>query len=393
MVSLQPQGALRPADRRRVLVVGPLAKTGGVSRYVRQLLARDSGSYVYSLFNTARSEKQSAPSSDGYGVILSDGWLHAFRGFLATLKHMLAFPRQLRSVKPDLVHVCGVSHWVFWENAYYMAACRVLAVPVTMHYLGSLDQYWEGCGCAERILVRCALKLPRGIAVLSQRALRMLSQIAPAAHAAVVSSSVEPAVYADSSSRLWPPDGKVRMLFVGGQDPYRKGLREVLAVAKVFSAIDSNVVFVVSGPVAEAAARRSGDWAGVNVCFTGAVPANDMVALYHSVDGLVLPSHREGLPYVVVEAMACGLPVIASSVGGLPEVVSHGQTGLVIDAGDVLGLEFAVRELAGDAVKRRRFGVAAQRFVEAHLSTDKCLADLERFFEDSLARGGGGRRL
>ena len=393
MVSLQPQGTLRSVDRRRVLVVGPLAKTGGVSRYVRQLLARHSSSYVYSLFNTARSEKRSARSSDGYGAILSDGWLHAFRGLLETLEHMLAFPRQLRSVKPHLVHVCGVSHWVFWENAYYMAVCRALAVPVTMHYLGSLDHYWEGCGCVERVFVRCALKLPRGMVVLSRRALRTLSQIAPAAHAVVVSSSVEPAAYAESSSRLWPADGQVRMLFVGGQDPYRKGLGEVLAVAKVLSAIDSNLVFVVTGPVAEAAARRNGDWTGVNVRFTGAVAANDMVALYHSVDALVLPSHKEGLPYVVVEAMAAGLPVISSSVGGLPEVVSHGQTGLLIRAGDVLGLECAVRELAGDAVKIRRFGAAAQRFVESHLSTEKCLADLERFFGESLAREGGGRRL
>jgi glycosyltransferase involved in cell wall biosynthesis len=387
MVSLQPRDAVTSRERKRVLVVGPLAHTGGVSRYVRQLLARRSDGCVYSLFDTARAEKRSAPSSKGYGIILSDGWLHAFRGLLVTLEHMLAFPRLLRRADPDLVHVCGVSHWGFWENAYYMAVCRARAVPVTMHYLGSLDQYWEGCGCVERHLVRRALRLPWGMAVLSRRARQVLLQIVPFAHAVVIPSSVEPAAYAEPSNRRWPSDDKVRMLFVGGQDPYRKGLREVLAVAEVLSGFDPDWVFVVTGPVAEAAARANGEWTGDNVCFTGRIPVDDMVALYHSADVLVLPSHNEGLPYVVVEAMACGLPIIASSVGGIPEVVAHGKTGLLIGAGDVRDLERAVQEVASDAAKRRRFGAAAERFVEEHLSSDKCLADLERFFGECLVQG------
>jgi glycosyltransferase involved in cell wall biosynthesis len=367
--------------------VGPLARTGGVSRYVRQLLARQSDGCVYSLFDTARAEKRSAPSSKGYGIILSDGWLHAFRGLLVTLEHMLAFPRQLRRMKPDLVHVCGISHWGFWENTYYMAVCRARAVPVTMHYLGSLDQYWEGRGCVERLFVRRALRLPWGMAVLSRRARQVFLQIVPGGHAVVIPSSVEPAAYTAPTTRLWPPDEKVRMLFVGGQDPYRKGLGEVLSVAEVLAGVDADWVFVVTGPVAEAAARANGQWTGANVHFTGTIPVDDMVALYHSADVLVLPSHNEGLPYVVVEAMACGLPIIASSVGGLPEVVTQGETGLLIGAGDVKDLERAVRELAGDAAKRRRFGAAAERYAEEHLSSDTCLAELERFFVECLDSG------
>jgi glycosyltransferase involved in cell wall biosynthesis len=267
-----------------------------------------------------------------------------------------------------------------------MLVCKAMGFPVTMHYMGPLDQYWERCGWIERMLVRRVLHVPAGFAVMSQRALRALLQITPGARAVVVPSSVDPHVYAHAASRLWDADGKVRMLFVGGQGPYRKGLHELLAAAKVLWSSDSPLVFIVTGPVAESAARQAGEWVGKNVLFTGTIPEHDMIALYHSVDVLVLPSHNEGLPYVVVEAMASGLPIISSTVGGLPEVIQHEETGLLVRPGDVQGLASAIAELVDDASKRKRMGDAGRSFAEAHLSSDACLAVLERFFDETLNR-------
>jgi len=66
------------------------------------------------------------------------------------------------------------------------------------------------------------------------------------------------------------------------------------------------------------------------VIFTGSIP-HDALALYYSAaDVFVLPSHYESLGFVVIEAMACGTPVVASRVGGIPSVVEHGSTGYLI---------------------------------------------------------------
>lgn len=76
-------------------------------------------------------------------------------------------------------------------------------------------------------------------------------------------------------------------------------------------------------------------------------------------DALLMPSLHEGLPYVLLEAMSLAVPIVASRVGGLAEVLRHDETGLLVDVGDVRGLALALTRLAGDPDLARRIGAAA----------------------------------
>ncbi|MBK6898704.1 MAG: glycosyltransferase [bacterium] len=78
-------------------------------------------------------------------------------------------------------------------------------------------------------------------------------------------------------------------------------------------------------------------------------------------DALLMPSLHEGLPYTLLEAMSLGVPAIASRVGGLAEVLRHGETGLLVEVGDAAGLAGALAGLAGDPQEGRRLGEAAAR--------------------------------
>lgn len=113
-----------------------------------------------------------------------------------------------------------------------------------------------------------------------------------------------------------------------------------------------------------------------HVVFTGR--RTDMAGVYASLDLVVLPSLQEGLPMVVLEAMASGRPLIASRVGDIGQVVTQGENGLLVPAGDSRALSAAMTQLLGDAVMRQRLGAAARVTVGRDYSA---LAMAKRYLE------------
>lgn len=97
----------------------------------------------------------------------------------------------------------------------------------------------------------------------------------------------------------------------------------------------------------------------------------------------VLPSHAEGLPNAVLEAMAAGLPVIATAVGGVPDVLTDGVEGVLVPPHDPPALAAAVARLAGDPELRRAMGEAGRR-AAARLSVDECAARHEAVYRTLL---------
>jgi glycosyltransferase involved in cell wall biosynthesis len=104
-----------------------------------------------------------------------------------------------------------------------------------------------------------------------------------------------------------------------------------------------------------------------------------MPAIYHRIDVLVLPSHTEGLPRVVLEAQATATPVIATRVGGLPEVVEEGKTGLLVDPRAPNQLAATIDELGNDATYRAQLGKSGRRAVVESYSWETMYERYEEF--------------
>jgi glycosyltransferase involved in cell wall biosynthesis len=94
----------------------------------------------------------------------------------------------------------------------------------------------------------------------------------------------------------------------------------------------------------------------------------DMIEVLQATDIVCLPSYREGLPKILLEAAACECALVATDVPGCREVVRHGETGLLTPPRDAKGLADAVRTLLFDAALRTRLGKAARALVESELS-------------------------
>jgi glycosyltransferase involved in cell wall biosynthesis len=107
---------------------------------------------------------------------------------------------------------------------------------------------------------------------------------------------------------------------------------------------------------------------GVDVRFLGR--REDMPDVFAMADVLCLTSDVEASPYVLIEAMACGLPVVATRVGGVPEMVVHNYTGILVDPRDISGLSDGLRRLARSISERKRMGNNASIRYRTHFSAD-----------------------
>jgi len=103
-------------------------------------------------------------------------------------------------------------------------------------------------------------------------------------------------------------------------------------------------------------------------------------------DAFVLTSISEAFPNSVLEAMASGLPVVASRVGGLTELIEHQRTGVLVPPGDARALAYALLDLMQWDTHAYGLGVAARRAVEARFSFERMVAAFERLYLDHLAR-------
>jgi glycosyltransferase involved in cell wall biosynthesis len=170
----------------------------------------------------------------------------------------------------------------------------------------------------------------------------------------------------------------------------RKGIEEFLEAAALTAPRHATAHFVVAGvheqegypEQLERLATRLG--LGRRVHFLG--PRNDVPALLADAAVAVLPSLSEGLSNVLLEAMASGAPVVATRVGGAPEVVEDGVTGLLVPPGDAPALARSVLRLLADPALGWRMGAAARDLVHTRFSLEAMVEQTTAVYDALLAR-------
>jgi glycosyltransferase involved in cell wall biosynthesis len=184
-----------------------------------------------------------------------------------------------------------------------------------------------------------------------------------------------------------PPEARVVGL-VARLDHWGKGHRELFAaLAQLQESLPVQALIVGGG-------RRQGDMEklAASLGIGGAVHflgnRRDVPDLLGAMDIFVLPSHSEGVSLALLEAMAAGLPVIASAVGGLPEVIADGVNGLLIPPRDPGALAGALARLLAEPDLARRLGGQARRDVENYYSVERLVREVNGIYEDLLKKKG-----
>jgi glycosyltransferase involved in cell wall biosynthesis len=308
--------------------------------------------------------------------------------FRATVMAGSRLSSTMRRLEPSIVHF-------FLPEPYLIGAPIALLrrVPICLMSRRGLNLYqrnWPGAGAIERRLH------PQMTAVLANSR-RVVADLvaegcAPARvgliYNGVAITGLEPGMdrEATRASLGLAPDDLVAIV-VANLIPY-KGHADILhALAGELARLPPNLKVVCIG-------RDEGARAGLEdlrarlgldgrVHFLGV--RNDVPALLAAADMSILASHEEGFSNAVIEAMAAGLPMVVSDVGGNAEAILDGETGLVVPSKAPAELGVAIRRLAGDDVLRRRFGAAARDRARDEFSLSACIDRYDALYRGLLA--------
>lgn len=281
--------------------------------------------------------------------------------------------------KVRVVH-CHVSYGgSFWRKAVFASIARLFGAATVLHLHGSNTKTFFAAQPGWRMaLIRQQLRSADAVIVLSESWRSYIYDIEPRAKLHVVPNGV---ALAPLRERPAQPDGRVTMLFLG-EIGNRKGVYDLLeALAKARAqAPGLRLIAGGGGEVDKAGARAEELGLGDAVEFPGWVSGAAKEQLLQQADLYVLPSHFEGLPVSILEAMSHGLPVVSTRVGGIPEQVREEREGLLVDAGDVDALAAALVRLAGDPALRRAMGQRGRARIEAIYAIDRIAAQLRALY-------------
>jgi glycosyltransferase involved in cell wall biosynthesis len=184
--------------------------------------------------------------------------------------------------------------------------------------------------------------------------------------------------------------GPLRLITVGRLDPmkgYHVLLEAIAALGQEGCAVELEMVG--EGPERAALEERVRSLGLLGrVSLSGAVSQDEIVEHYDRADAMIVSSFMEGVPVVLMEAMAKELGVVATRVGGIPELVEEGVSGFLVNAGSVKALVVPIRKLAADPDQCRRYGAAGRKRVLAEYSTEKLGIGMAGLFLDYLGKGG-----
>lgn len=318
------------------------------------------------------------------------------------LAQRAALLREARRFDPHVLH----AHWAIPTGPAALAAGRRLGLPVvvTMHGGDVYVNTKEGYTFPTRSYVRPVLRRTlRGVAALTaisedcrQHALRAG---APDERMSIVPNGADVRRFcqreSDAVAALRARFGP-NMIFACRQLFPRKGIRFLIEAAAGLKDEFPDLTVVLAGDgferrALERLARELG--IGDRVTFLGWVPNDELQPYNRAAAVAVVPSLEEGFGIPAAEAMACGTPAVVSDAGGLPEVVEHGVTGLVVPKGNVSALLAALATLLRDPVRRRRMGLAGRERALALFDWDHTAARMERLYDEVIGRDSDDREV
>jgi glycosyltransferase involved in cell wall biosynthesis len=266
----------------------------------------------------------------------------------------------------------------FYTNLMLIPAARMAGIPV----IGSHRQLGDLLSSAKFTAQAWAFRLCHRVVCNSHASAQTLMAAGvPREKLEIIPNGLLEEAFAEYLPALPRTPGIVRIGMIARMNnPVKNHPAFLRAAAKLVRKYPVEFVLVGDGPLrAELEALAAELGIGEKIFFAG--ERHDIAAILASLDISVLISSSESLSNVIMESMAAGVAVVATAVGGTPELLQDGGTGLLVPAGDESKLMAALARLVEDASLRRRLGEEARKFARAHFHIDQVCRRFEQLYQ------------
>jgi len=359
-----------------VLMLGPLPPlTGGMATVIVNLCR----SQLADRFNllTLNNGKTTRPGRTLIEGIASQVWL------------LGQLVQTIRANRVQLVHLHTCEFMGFWRDCIHMFVARMLGCRGIWHIHGArFDEWAAKQGPVRKAVMRRAFEKASAVIVLSNKWHEKLRPFAERACWRVVPNGIPMPSPTNSVEAREPV-----FLFLGDWSP-RKGVQDLVAATALAVRSGFNGYVHLAGfakepgqtEALEESLRTSGCASRIRVL--GTLTGPDKEDTLAKAACLVLPSYGEGLPMAILEAMSHALPIIATPVGAIPELITEGVEGFLVRPGDVQSLADRLVHLGANADLRVRMGKAARRRVEAEYDLEVMAQRVSRVYDEVLSGAG-----
>jgi len=255
-----------------------------------------------------------------------------------------------------LVHIHSSVGTSFLRKVCFFFIARCMGLPVIFQFhSGHFLDYYSKSGYSIKCLIEHVLRSTRlNVALTESWARTLKACMEECAPVAVIGNPINTSVYKPGPRRTGRSEA-ARLVFLGAIIK-NKGVYDLVESAKLLKSQGLEPHFTIAGDREIDQLKAHCKAAGVEDLFEfpGWVSETKKLSLLWDSDLLILPSYAEGLPLCVLEAMACGLPIVCTGVGGLSDLVQHGENGLLFRPGEIAGLAQHISTLLKDDSMRRR---------------------------------------
>lgn len=299
----------------------------------------------------------------------------------------LSFMGDLLLRRLALVHAHVSSRASFWRKSLFLLPAIWLGLPTILHLHGSEFRIFfeDECSNMQRRWVKYVFDNCSQIIVLSRDWQQWVSEMTTNPRVDVV---FNPVVVSPLDEQ--PGNETTPAILCLGRLGRRKGSYDLLEAAAKLRGRGLDFRLRLGGDGETESVRHRAHELGIaeQVDILGWVVGAAKEAELMRASVFALPSYNEGLPMAILEAMAAGLPIVSTPIGGIPDAVRDGVDGYLVRPGDVDALAARLSALIEDPVLRRCTGLAARQRVLRDFAVEAVLPKLDRIYDDLLARHG-----